>query len=78
MPKTNERETHEVTRQAVQNQIGLIRNNKVRKSRKQAPARSKSWKLSGMSQNNLRALLDEGTLDRDFNSGRKITLKLKG
>jgi hypothetical protein len=89
MPKTD-RDVHELTKAYVEKRIGLLRNNRQRRKEPTEPMLRgidgravvvfdpKAWKVNGMSRKDLRAFLAEGTFDRDFKSGRKITLKLKG
>lgn len=74
-----DRDVHELTKAYVENRIGLLHNNRQRRKDGQPTVVDpKAWKVNGMSRKDLRAFLAEGTFDRDFRSGRKITLKLKG
>ena len=73
---TTTRELLPVSETAIKAQIGLIRNNRARKRNGEAPVASKNWKLAGLSRAALRSILAGETVDRDFKSGRNVTLTL--
>jgi len=73
---SNTIESVTVSAVAVNAQIGLIVNNKARKRAGEAPARSKNWKLAGLSRPVLRSILAGETVTREFKSGRTVALTL--